>query len=43
MTTENTAPDIRVSNWTLATGTQPGKRAVRKVLIVSKRSDQRAL
>lgn len=28
MTNENNAPPIPVSNWTLATGTQPGRRLV---------------
>ena len=28
MTNENNAADVRVSNWTLATGTKPGAREV---------------
>jgi len=28
MTSENISPDVRISNWTLATGTRPGVRYV---------------
>ena len=28
MTNENTTADVRISNWTLATGTKPGMRHV---------------
>ena len=28
MTSENTTADVPISNWTLATGTKPGARAV---------------
>ena len=33
MTHEETAAGIRISNWTLATGTQPGQRPIVTVAV----------
>jgi CheY-like chemotaxis protein len=42
MTNENSAPPIPVSNWTLATGTQTGRRVHRAVVVASCDPDNRA-
>lgn len=43
MTSENNAPEIRISNWARATGTPSGLGAVRKVVVVSDLSDEQAV
>ena len=43
MTNENNALPIPVSNWTLATGTQPGRRFVRIVVVGVRNADDRVI